>query len=178
MVHPKQKGDGMLAVLCLLLITACGFDYCKRKIPNGLAAAVVLAGIAFRFRRDGPGGVMLYLGEAAAVTALLYSFFKIGVVGAGDVKLLSAVAGYLPFKKIFLFSFVSLLIAAIISLIKLLINKNFRERLRVFCGYLEEIAEKGTLLPYPAAGKEKKSVSVCLSGPVLLSLLFYLGGVY
>lgn len=167
-----------MAVLCLLLTTACGFDYRKRKIPNGLLAIMVLAGIAFRFRRDGAGGVPLYLGEAAATMALLYSFFRIGAVGAGDVKLLGAVAGYLPFKKIFLFSFVSLLIAAIISLVKLLVNKNFRERLGVFFGYLEEVVKKGALLSYPVTGGDKKSVSVCLSGPVLLSLLLYLGGVY
>lgn len=167
-----------MAVLCVLMITACGFDYCKRKIPNGLTAIVVLTGIAFRFRRDGPEGVLLYLGEAAAVTALLYSFFRIGAIGAGDVKLSGAAAGYLPFKKIFLFSFVSLLIAAIISLAKLLINKNLRERLSVFFRYVGEIAKKGTLLSYPAAGREEKSASVCLSGPMLLSLLLYLGGVY
>lgn len=167
-----------MAVLCLLLTTACGFDYYKRKIPNGLVVVIALTGMAFRFRRDGTAGVLLYPGEAAAVMALLYSFYKIGALGAGDVKLLGAAAGYLPFNKIFLFSFVSLLIAAIISLVKLLVNKNFRERLGVFFGYLKDIAEKGTLQSYPTAGREKKSASVCLSGPVLLSLLLCLGGVY
>ena len=49
------------------------------------------------------------------VIALLYPLFKISAVGAGDVKLLGAAAGYFPFEKIFLFAFVSLLIAAIIS---------------------------------------------------------------
>lgn len=167
-----------MAVLCLLLTAACGFDYYKRKIPNGLVAIVALAGMAFRFRRDGMTGVLLYPGEAAAIVTLLYSFYKIGVLGAGDVKLLGAAAGYLPFNKIFLFSFVSLLIAAIISLVKLLVNKNFRERLGIFFGYLEDIAKKGALQSYPTTGREKKSASVCLSGPVLLSLLLYLGGVY
>lgn len=168
----------MLAVLCLLLTTACGFDYRKRKIPNGLVAVMALTGMAFRFRRDGAVGVPLYLGEAATIVALLYFLYKISVVGAGDVKLLGAAAGYLPFNKIFLFSFVSLLIAAIISLVKLLVNKNFRERLSVFFGYLEDIAKKGALLSYPVTEGEKKAATVCLSGPVLLSLLLCLGGVY
>ena len=168
----------MLAVLCLLLTTACGFDYRKRKIPNALVAVVALAGMAFRYRRDGTAGVLLYLGETAAIVALLYSFYKIGVLGAGDVKLMGTAAGYLPFDKIFLFSFVSLLIAAIISLVKLLVNKNFRERLGIFFRYLEDIGGKGALRSYPATGREKKAASVCLSGPVLLSMLLYLGGVY
>lgn len=167
-----------MAVLGLLLTAACGFDYHKRKIPNSLVAVMVLAGMAFRFQRDGTAGVPLYLAEAAAMAALLYFFYKINVIGAGDVKLLGAAAGYLPFNKIFLFSFVSLLIAAIISLVKLLVNKNFRERLGIFFRYLDDIAKNGALQPYPAAGREQKSASVCLSGPVLLSLLLYLGGVY
>lgn len=167
-----------MAVLCLLLATACGFDYRKRRIPNSLVIVIAVVGMAFRFRKDGAEGVPFYIGEAAAITALLYSLFKIGVVGAGDVKLFGTAAGYFPFGKIFLFSFISLLIAAIISLIKLLVNKNFTERLGIFFSYLKDIAEKGTLQCYPATGREKKSASVCLSGPVLLSLLFYLGGVY
>lgn len=174
----RYKGDGVLAVLGLLLTAACGFDYHKRKIPNSLVAVIALTGMVFRFRRDGTAGVPLYLAEAAAMTALLYFFYKISVIGAGDVKLLGAAAGYLPFDKIFLFSFVSLLIAAIISFIKLLVNKNFRERLSIFFRYLEDIAKSGALQSYPTVGREQKSAGVCLSGPVLLSLLLYLGGVY
>lgn len=166
-----------MAVLGLLLAAACGFDYWRRKIPNGLVVLIAAAGMAFRLQQEGAAGVLLYLGEAAAVMGLLYLPFKTGAFGAGDVKLLGTAAGYFPFGKIFLFSFVSLLAAAIISLVKLLVNKNFRERLGVFGGYLERTVKEGRLLPYPAAGKDRR-LSVCLSGPVLLSFMLYLGGVY
>lgn len=166
-----------MAVLGLLLAAACGFDYWKRKIPNALVILIAAAGVAFRLPREGPAGVLLYLGGAAAIMALLYFPFKTGVLGAGDVKLLGAAAGYFPFKKIFLFSFISLLIAAMISLVKLVAYRNFRERLKVFWGYLESIAKKGGLQPYPDTGKDRR-LSVCLSGPVLFSFLLYMGGVY
>jgi len=160
------------------MITACGYDYCRRKIPNGLLIVVFLAGMGYRLQRDGPPGILLYLGQTAIAIALLYPLFKIGTVGAGDVKLLGAAAGYLPFQKIFLYFFVSLLAAAIISLGKLAANKNFRERLGVLTGYLKDIAKTGTLRPYSKADRDERAVSVCLSGPMLLSLLLYLGGVY
>lgn len=166
-----------MAVLGLLLAAACGFDYWKRKIPNALVALIAVAGMLFWLQREGPPGVLLYLGKAAAVMGLLYLPFKTGAIGAGDVKLLGVAAGYFPFKKIFLFSFISMLAAAIISLVKLLVNKNFRERLGVFFRYLEGTVKKGELQPYPAAGKDRR-LSVCLSGPVLLSLILYLGGAY
>ena len=167
-----------MAVLCVLLMTAGGFDYWKRKIPNSLIVLILLAGLLFRFRRDGTWGIAYYFGGMLAAMALLYFFYKIGTLGAGDVKLLGVIAGYLPFKKIFLYSFVSLLIAAVISLLKMLGNKNLKERLRVFIGYLKEIGDTGTLRLYPSGKGNEKSEGVCLSGPMLLSLLLYLGGVY
>ena len=167
----------MLAVLCLLLTAACGFDYRTGRIPNGLVVPITMTGFLFRLQRDGAGGIALYLLSAVLIIALLYPLFKISAVGAGDVKLLGAAAGYFPFEKIFLFSFVSLLIAAIISLVKLLLNKNFRERLGVFCGFIERVAKAGALCPYPVTA-EWETAGVCLSGPILLSLLLYLGGAY
>ncbi len=172
-----------MAALCLLLAAACGFDYSRGKIPNSLTVAMALIGMAFRFREEQAWGIALYLGQAAAVMAPLYLLFRIGALGAGDVKLLGAAAGYLPFEKIFFFSFVSLLIAAMISLFKLLADQSFRERLGILAGYLARVRREGALLPYPAPGRGscKTGVcknSVCLSGPVLISLLLSLGGVY
>ncbi len=167
-----------MAVLCVLLTTACGFDYCRRKIPNGLLMFIFLAGMGYRLQRDGPPGILLYLGQTAVAIALLYPLFKIGTVGAGDVKLLGVTAGYLPFQKVLLYFFFSLLVAAIISLGKLLINKNFKERLGIFVRYLEDTAKTGILRSYSTAERYKRSVNVCLSGPMMLSLLLYLGGVY
>lgn len=167
-----------MAVLCLLMAAACGFDYCRRKIPNWLAAAMALAGVLYRFWCQGLIGVPWFLAEALLVMALLYPLFQIGALGAGDVKLFGVAAGYLPFRKVFLFSFVSMLIAAMISLVKLIRGKLFRERLGIFFHYLREVADKGALLPYPTEGSAGRNAKVCLSGPVLLSLLLYLGGVW
>lgn len=167
----------MLAVLCLLLTAACGFDYRTGKIPNGLVVLITVTGFLFRILKDGAGGIALYLLGAVLIAAMLYPLFKIGAAGAGDVKLLGAAAGYFPFERIFLFSFVSLLIAAIISLAKLLLNKNFKERLGIFFGYMERTAKAGALCPYPVTAG-RKTAGICLSGPILLSLLLSLGGVY
>lgn len=167
-----------MAVLCLLMAAACGFDYCRRKIPNWLAAAMALAGILFRLWCQGLIGVPWFLAQALVVMGVLYPLFRIGALGAGDVKLFGVTAGYLPFRKIFLFSFVSMLIAAMISLVKLIRGKLFRERLGIFFHYVREVADKGALLPYPTGESAGGNAKVCLSGPVLLSLLLYLGGVW
>lgn len=85
------------------------------------------------------------------VMFLLYPFFRLGGLGAGDVKLLGICAGYFHRDKILSFLFCSLLIAAIFALIKMMTEHCTRERLKM---------------------------RIPLAGPVLCSVLLSAGGVY
>lgn len=167
-----------MAPLCVFLAAACGYDYRCNRIPNFLIALMAAAGVAWRWLREGIAGAFLYLGEALLIMCLLYGLFRIAAVGAGDVKLFGVTAGYLPFQKIFLFLFISLLIAAVISLFKMLKKGNFTERIAYFFAYLKEIAQTGSWKRYPESGKEKAAVGICLSGPAFAAVLLYLGGIY
>ena len=167
-----------MSVLCVLLMIACGYDYRKRRIPNLLVAFMLLWGVGLQLCRNGPVGIFGFLVRAVCVMGVLYPLFKIGAVGAGDVKLFGVTAGFLPFQKVFLFLFMSLLIAAIISLYKLMKMKNLRECLGYFCNYLRGVQRIGRWQLYLPKPAERCRRSICLSGPVLLSVLLCLGGVY
>lgn len=138
-----------LAALCVFLVAACGYDYREKRIPNYLILWIAIVGAGWRLWSERAPGGLWYLGQAAIVMASLYPFFQIGGLGAGDVKLLGVTAGYLPAQKILTFLFFSLLVAAMISLTKI-----------------------------RAKGGERRCSRVCLSGPVLVSVLLFLGGVY
>ena len=167
-----------MAALCAMLMAACWYDYREKRIPNLLIMAVFVFGVGWRLWREGITGSLFYLGQAIVVIIPMYFLFQVGVIGAGDVKLFGVTAGYLPFEKIFYFLFVSLLIAAIISLIKLLKNKNLAERLEIFMKYSADVWKSRSLKLYPAECASDSYRGICLSGPILLSLLLYLGGVY
>lgn len=167
-----------MAVLCVFLTAACGYDYRDNKIPNYLIVLIALWGMAWRWKGGWIPGIFSYLGEAVLIILLLYPFFKIGTIGAGDVKLLGVTAGYLPFKKILVFLFVSLLVAAVISLVKMWKNNNFSERLWILFRYFADVLREGKWYRYPDMGKKIQAAGICMSGPVLLSILLYLGGVY
>ena len=167
-----------MAALCFLLTAACYYDYRKRKIPNYLIVVMALTGVVWRFLMSGPLGAAISVLQMVLIGGILYPLFKMGAVGAGDVKLFGATAGCLPFEKIFVFLFVSLLIAAIISLVKLWKNGNFRERLQYFLEYMADVWKSGSWLLYLEDGMDCPDIRLCLSGPVLMSLLLYLGGVY
>ena len=166
-----------MAALCVFLAAACSFDYRDRRVPNGLILLMAAVGMAWRFWGGGPWGAVSYAGKAALLMALLYPFFKIASVGAGDVKLLGVTAGSLPREKILVFLFCSLLIAAIISLLKMWKENSFGRRLGHLFRYLTDVAEKGSWQIY-LKKEDAQGAGICLSGPVLASVLLYLGGVY
>lgn len=167
-----------MAAQCILLTVACGYDYREKRIPNVLVAAMAFLGAGWRLCREGPGGFLFYLGGMLFAVCLMYPFFKIAAIGAGDVKLLGVTAGFLPFEKILIFLFLSLLVAAVISLIKLWKEKNYGERLRFLYLYLRKAVRSGRWQLYLRDPEERYRLGVCFSGPVLVSVLLYLGGIY
>ncbi len=166
-----------MAVLCILLGAACGYDYRSSKIPNYLIVLISVFGAGYCFHSGGTAELFGYFGKAMLIMLLLFPFFRIGTIGAGDIKLLGVTAGYLPFEKILVFLFVSLLIAAVISLIKMWKNGQFRKRLRFLWEYLANVVQSGRWQLYPEKN-DRQSSGICLSGPVILSLLLYIGGIY
>ena len=87
-------------------------------------------------------------------------------------------AGYFPETKVFSFLFCSLLVAAMISLVKLLLEHNVKERFCYFADYILEVFHSGCWSLYIENERDYRRTGICLAGPVLCSVLLYLGGVY
>lgn len=167
-----------MAALCVFLTAACGFDYRDKRIPNKLILCMAAWGAVWRCLGECPRGALSYLGQALFVVVILYPFFKIGGLGAGDVKLLGVTAGYFSKGKILVFLLSSLLIAVIISMAKMWKRGCFVERFARLADNLAKIRKSGSCVPYPERDGEHRVDKVCLSGPVFVSVLLYLGGVY
>jgi prepilin peptidase CpaA len=94
--------DALIAILAALLIVAARGDIRTRTIPNGLNAAIALGAIPFWYF----AGVSLWPGVAIqiAVAAVVFALFAIpfyfGAMGGGDVKMLGALALWLPLGAI------------------------------------------------------------------------------
>ena len=76
--------------LALLLLAASACDLKTRRIPNGLAAAGLLAGLLGHAYQSGLPGVLWSLAGIAVALPLLL-LYAVHAFGAGDVKLLMAV---------------------------------------------------------------------------------------
>ena len=87
----------LLALLAMLLLAAAATDIGSRIIPNHLNAAIALLALPW-WLALGYGGhaILLQIGLAVAVFAGFAACFAAGMMGGGDVKLLAAIALWLP----------------------------------------------------------------------------------
>ena len=125
----------------------------------------------------GTGGFWFVV-RCVGIILLLYPLFRIGAIGAGDVKLYGICAGYYPGEKFLYFFFVSLLIAAMISLLKMFRESMVKERMIYFLDYVFSVMQSGKFQLYIQNETERRKASICLAGPIFLSVLLGMGGVY
>lgn len=167
-----------MAMLFVSLIVVCVFDYARQKIPNPLILLILLAGAGRGFYQEGLWGAGIYVLKSVIVLFLLYPLFRIGGLGAGDVKLLGICSGYFLTDQILFFLFFSMLISAAVSIVKLLKERDAWDRVQYFVEYCKAVAQSGKWRLYLPEKGAKKLSGVCMSGPILCSVLLGLGGVY
>ena len=172
------EGDEIFGVLCILLAIACCFDYKTHRIPNWLIVCCMFAGLGYRLISGGHKGGLEYLASALLTTILLYFVFWIGAIGAGDVKMLGVCAGFFPWNKVLYFLFFALMIAAVIALFKMYLERNMKDRLYYLGEYLWDVFRCGRWKLYFAGEREGARAGICMAGPVFCSALMYMGGMY
>ena len=92
----------LLAILSAMLVVAAGFDLRSRTIPNSLNLAIALLAIPFWWATGLSAwpDAALHLGVAAFVFGAFAGLFALGWMGGGDVKLVAAVALWLPWQAV------------------------------------------------------------------------------
>lgn len=112
----------LVAVLALLLLVAAVGDLRKREIPNWLNGAIALLAIPFWWSVGlSPWPDMaLQLGIALAVFALFVLLFQLGAMGGGDVKMIGALALWLPAGAVLNLLIIMSLAGGVLTLIMLI----------------------------------------------------------
>jgi len=108
----------VLLVACL----AVAFDVRTRRIPNVLNFGAALAALVFAFANAGFQGAVTAATAWLLGVVLFFPVFALKGMGAGDVKLLAALAAWLsPLDAVYLAFFASLaggLIAAFVAIVR------------------------------------------------------------
>lgn len=109
------------AALALLLGAACVADLRQRRIPNALALAIALVGVANAALRDGQ--LLGSLGGIGTGLAIWLPFWLFGMLGAGDVKLFAASAAWLTPRLTVEAALVTALAGGVVSLVLMIAGR-------------------------------------------------------
>lgn len=157
----------MAAVLC---------DLQSQRIPNGIIVTGLAWGFFFQFIAYGEIGMILFFGGCLIPVILFGFLYYFRMIGAGDIKLLSVVGGFLgPYGSICSITG-SLLLGGLISLAIMLKHRQFGTRLVYLASYLNDCSGGKKWKPYLGGVGEEARFS--FSVPVLLAVLCDIGGIF
>ncbi len=127
-----------MTVLIALLLSAVVFDLKTYHIPNALIVTGGLLGLCDLLGSAAAGGfmqtkdlaayILLRLLLSVAMLFLLCPFWKLHVIGGGDVKLAAVMVLFLGFSQTLTALILSLVWALVLSLIRHLLHKLMPER--------------------------------------------------
>lgn len=166
----------LLIVLAVAAVTDLFFD----KVYNEWILLSVMTGLSCAVWQGGVKG-LLWAGIAMTVPVIiLYPLFMIGGLGAGDIKLLAAAGSFLTVRGILTCLALSFLIGAAISLLKMLAERNFLQRMKYLLSYILDVFRSREWKFYEQdiqEHKKKNEGKIHFAVPVLLGVIAYRGGI-
>ena len=121
--------------ICLIAGVAVGVAgggldlFASRTIPNWLTYPSVIAGLTLHLVLGGWRGLLSSLGAAAIVFLLVLGFFAIDAMGAGDLKLMTAVAAFAAMPYVFQVLFWTSIAGGIMALGLITWKRQFGKRI-------------------------------------------------
>lgn len=85
----------MAAVLVPAMLYASWSDFRRHRVPNWLNGSILLAGLVFQMSLAGWSGLATGMAGAGVGFALLFVFWMMRAMGAGDVKFMAAIGAWL-----------------------------------------------------------------------------------
>jgi prepilin peptidase CpaA len=120
-VHGSLPSDVLILVGLALLVLSALHDFAVRTVPNWISALLLADGVALRLLDAGS----LQWGAAAAgiVFVLTFLFWRVGWMGGGDVKLLTAASMFVPPWHVFMLISGTALAGGVLALTYLLLAR-------------------------------------------------------
>lgn len=142
----------------LLLSLAAAMDIQSGKIRNRLIFTGLAARFFFQVAEAGWKGAGVFLRNVSIPVILCYLLFLMHALGAGDIKLFSVIGGIWDLHILKLTIIISFLVAAGMSLWKMLYHHNLISRLCILGKYLYQVIVTFQLPEYPKGDQGKQHI--------------------
>ena len=146
----------MKQVLFFLVLTAAAV--CDRKddrIPNELCLFTGILGVLYSVLEEGAEAALWRILLGLILFVLFVPLWLLGVLGAGDIKLIMAAACFLG-EEVIPFLICSGCCSAFLSLFLMIRRRNFLNRIQIFLFYIRCSMMAGKVLFYPFDRKRDK----------------------
>ena len=120
-------------------------------------------------------GIVNGLCDMFLISCFLLPIFTFRALGAADIKLFLVFAMMAGVKDALIVICGSIVIGAVVALIKMLYCKNFKKRFSYLFNYLQESIRQGHFAPYHKNGYSSDSI-IHFTIPIFLSTIIYVIG--
>ncbi|MBO5198906.1 MAG: prepilin peptidase [Lachnospiraceae bacterium] len=156
------------AVLFVFLVSAAVCDLRKRRIPNRLCLCGLITGLVLQTVFGGGSGALSGAAGMLVPAVILFPLFALGALGAGDIKLFAVVGSFFGSAFVLRHIAASMAVGGVCAVGILVKNRNWKERILYFFGYLK--AGKGRGKYYDAA-RDGRQNTMHFSVPMALGFL-------
>ena len=154
--------DVLLRCSLILCLAGAGlWDLWIRRIPNWWLTFWFALGLGYLMNSSWLAAAG-YLARNAAAVGILFLFFLCRMMGAGDIKCMALICGYLGFASGFFVIGTGMAVGACWSLGKLFYRKQFRDRLGLLTAYIRRTIQEKRLIVYDVSEEDKREVTVPL----------------
>ena len=167
-----MRASAILGILAAAVYT----DLRSERIPNSIIVTGLLLGLAYQLFTGRLAGLLIFCGGILLPVLMLFGLFCFRMIGAGDIKLLCVVGGFLGPADGAGCLFASFLIGGVIAIFRIVCSRSMIKRLTFLAVYVRNYTSAGEWSSY--LGQSEKSARIHFSVPVLLAVAGYLGGLF
>lgn len=151
-------------------------DLCWMRVRNSWIICSWITGIVYSFWRNGWNGIGNFFAGAGLPILILCGMFYFHMIGAGDIKVFSALGGIMGPGHILWCMWYAFLAGAFVAAGILILCGDFKQRFLYLEEYVREYMLTGRRKPYYRSGAAVENFHFTI--PIFMSVMLYTGGMY
>jgi prepilin peptidase CpaA len=166
--------DGIAPVLIFLVLAGAWSDVRTRKIPNWIPVSGVVSGLLLQSWHVGAQGAMTSIAGAALGFGIFVPMYILGGMGAGDVKLFSAVGALIGPQSLVLVFVLTGLLGGVAAVLLAVSRGRLRETLQRTGELMLDVSRlrwQQAKASSSAAGALRLPYGAVIAGGTLLALI-------